>query len=300
MMNNKFFRKCISTVVGLWLGCLSSNLFAAVPIKINAYAIHSGGQIIYRYQVQNDSASIVDAVLLGIDEVGKELPGLMWSSDTRFSDIPAPLPSTECKPFFAMDCSITVFQWEDMSEFKASIRMEGIEKAAPFTGANYIRPNTLSSVAELSVPVMYQSTGYLTATGKVYLLDSNTRNPNGTVVTSVDVPFTKVDTTPPVFSYTLNPAATTAIQRGQMVPINALISVTDDYDPAPEIKLESITSNETLGAADVQGASLGTDDRNFSVLATSYLPVGRVYVITYSATDASGNTAKQYVFLKVN
>ncbi|MEQ1629863.1 MAG: hypothetical protein ABL873_05070, partial [Gallionella sp.] len=111
---------------------------------------------------------------------------------------------------------------------------------------------------------------------------------------------TKLDTTPPVLSFTLNPAATAAIQRGQMVPIHALISVTDDYDPAPEIKLESITSNETLGAADVQGASLGTDDRNFSVLATSYLPVGRVYVITYSATDASGNTAKQYVFLKVN
>ena len=44
---------------------------------------------------------------------------------------------------------------------------------------------------------------------------------------------------------------------------------------------------------DVQDAQFGTDDRSFSLRAeraTSNQATGRIYMITYAATDISGNT----------
>ena len=43
-------------------------------------------------------------------------------------------------------------------------------------------------------------------------------------------------------------------------------------------------------ATDVQGAATGTDDRSFSLIAAhTTTAVARIYTVTYSATDASGN-----------
>jgi len=66
-----------------------------------------------------------------------------------------------------------------------------------------------------------------------------------------------------------------------------------DPDPEPEIKLESITSTETLADGDIQDAQFGTDDRSFSLAAkrAGTNLAGRIYTVTYSATDASGNKA---------
>ena len=161
-----------------------------------------------------------------------------------------------------------------------------------FSGAEDIRPGSLSSIAELYISPAYQSPGYLTSYGEVFLLDNNTKNPDGKIVTSVEIPFTKVDITPPTLTVTLTPA-TLWPPNNKQVPVTATITVKDDYDPEPEIKLESITSSEVLAADDIQGAQLGTDDRSFSLAAkrAGTNMAGRIYTITYSATDASGNKA---------
>lgn len=67
--------------------------------------------------------------------------------------------------------------------------------------------------------------------------------------------------------------------------------------PNPTITLVSIVSNEPdagLGDGDqphdVQGAAVGTDDRAFFLRAErAGRGHGRVYTITYRATDAAGN-----------
>lgn len=87
----------------------------------------------------------------------------------------------------------------------------------------------------------------------------------------------------------------------KLITINASISVTDNCDPNPRVRLVSVTSNEPdngLGdgdtANDVQGAALGTDDRTFQLRAErSGRGTGRVYTVTYEASDASGNTTTQ-------
>lgn len=280
--------------------CMAHQASAGIPIKINAWGIHQGGQIVYRYQIENNSASIIDQVRLGLNSPGKELPGEPWSLNPLYFNsegvfIPVSLDVSLCKPFFYMDCTIAVFQFDYMPEPKTGISMRGVENnmippPKIYSGAENIRPGTLSSVAEITIPAVYQSSGYLTAFGEVWLLDNNTKNPDGTVVTSAEIQFTQVDVTPPTLSFTLSPG-TLWPPNDKLVSINTTIAVQDDYDSEPEIKLESITANEALADGDIQDALLQTDDRSFTLTAkrAGNNMAGRIYTVTYSATDASGN-----------
>jgi hypothetical protein len=292
-MKNQFFRQLILGTVCLASSCAVFNAGAAVPIQINAYAVHYGGQVVYRYQIQNNSNSIIHAADIGVALSNKELPGKPWSLNPNWNlDDPVPfaLPLAQCKPFAGMDCTVSLFQFEGMTEPKARVMMESVEKKSPFSNVEFIRPGTFSSVAELYIPLIHQSLGYLAAFGTVFLLDNNTKNPDGTVITSLEIPFTKMDTLPPTLTVTLTPAILSPANE-RLIPITATISVKDNYDPAPEIKLESISANEMLEAEDIREAAIGTDDRNFRLRAErkGVGRFGRIYSVTYSATDASGN-----------
>ena len=296
-MTIQLFRQVLLGCVLLMAVCAAPQASAAVPVKINAWGIHQGGQIVYRYQIENNSASIIAQVHLGLSHPGKELPGKPWSLNPVYEEEEGafPLDISQCKPFFYMDCTVSVFQFDYMPESKTIISMRGIENnmvppPKVFSGADYIRPGTRSSVAEITISKEYQSTGYLTSFGEVFLLDNNTRNPDGTVVVSAEIPFTQADKTPPVLSFTLSPGILWP-PNNKPVPITATITVQDDYDPEPEIKLVSITASEILSAGEIQDAVIGTDDRSFSLAAmrNGDNMAGRIYTVTYSATDASGN-----------
>jgi hypothetical protein len=106
-----------------------------------------------------------------------------------------------------------------------------------------------------------------------------------------------VDTTPPNLSVTVSPAAMSPPNH-KLVPITVTIVATDTCDANPVVRLVSIMSNEAdngLGDGDqpndIQGAAFDTDDRQFQLRRErSGTGSGRIYTITYSATDASGNT----------
>lgn len=100
------------------------------------------------------------------------------------------------------------------------------------------------------------------------------------------------DITPPSLNVTATPANLWP-PNGMPVPITVNLSVNDDYDSAPEVKLESITANESLAEGDIADAAFGTDDRQLKLVARrdGANKEGRIYTIIYSATDASGNRA---------
>jgi hypothetical protein len=102
-----------------------------------------------------------------------------------------------------------------------------------------------------------------------------------------------VDSTPPTLPASLSPS-TIWPPNNKMVPIKAMIAATDDRDPAPVIKLVSITCDDNCDISkDVASAQIGTNDREFSLRATrsGKSKAGRTYNITYSATDSAGNTS---------
>jgi PKD domain len=119
-----------------------------------------------------------------------------------------------------------------------------------------------------------------------------------------------VDTIAPNLSVFLSTGAQ-RLHNNRMVLVNAKINVSDVCDASPKVKLLSITSNDPADRgryvpADVQavgGGSVrfGSDVRSFELRAER--PQHRtalVYTVTYSATDASGNTKTTTALLNLS
>jgi hypothetical protein len=106
------------------------------------------------------------------------------------------------------------------------------------------------------------------------------------------------DRTPPEITVVPNPAALWPPNH-RLVPVSVNVTVTDDSDPEPVVRLVSIVSSQPDAgggkgdeAGDVQGAELGSDDRNVSLRAErSGNGDERVYTLTYEAEDFFGNVA---------
>jgi hypothetical protein len=109
-----------------------------------------------------------------------------------------------------------------------------------------------------------------------------------------------VDTTPPELDVELDPDSLWPPNH-KLRTINATIEVVDVCDPNPIVQLVQIESDEPDdgtgdGATtdDIQGAALGTDDREFDLRCErTGNGDGRVYSVTYQASDASDNTTEE-------
>lgn len=103
----------------------------------------------------------------------------------------------------------------------------------------------------------------------------------------------QVDTTPPTLSVSVAPTELWPVDH-KMVEIVPTISVSDDKDPHPTVSLVSITSNEgenMRGDGNTSPDIEVTNGRIFLRAERSALDTDRVYTITWSARDASGNSA---------
>jgi hypothetical protein len=115
-----------------------------------------------------------------------------------------------------------------------------------------------------------------------------------------------VDTAPPELSLSVSPA-TLWPPNHKFHLVTASLETSDVCDTSPEIRLVSITSNEPGDGSgdgstnpDVQGAAIGTDDRQFMLRAErSGNGSGRVYTITYVAEDDSGNETTRQATVSV-
>jgi hypothetical protein len=104
-----------------------------------------------------------------------------------------------------------------------------------------------------------------------------------------------VDNTPPSIDVTVSPTSLWAPNH-KMEPIVATVQVTDNC-PGVSFALTSVTSNEPdngLGdgdtSGDIQDAAIGTPDTEISLRAERQgSGNGRIYTVTYAATDASNN-----------
>lgn len=132
------------------------------------------------------------------------------------------------------------------------------------------------------------------------VIDNNGASASDNVVVTIR------DTTPPNLLVNLSPNSLWPPNH-KMVDITANITVTDACDAKPTVQLLSITSSEPVNSTgdgntspDIAGATFGTDDRAFQLRAERKgNGNGRVYTVTYSAQDASGNRAQQIATVTV-
>lgn len=266
---------------------LSPSVFGQVStpnVQILVHGVHFGGQVVYRYQVRNNSTATINRVTLGVDDVGKDLPAIPWSQDASLTEVASEVPAAHCRPFPGMRCSVAVYQFDYMPEPRALVSMRGLEASqspppSAFSGGELIRPGTISSTAEVYVPV--RASGYLSGSGTVGFLDNLPRDAEGKPIVTAEIPFTRIDTTPPSISGNADVA-----RNGGMVEVRVNLTVADNLDAAPQVVLESVTANEPLRANEVR-AQIGSDARLLQLKRNR----GRIYYLTYRAIDGSDNSA---------
>jgi hypothetical protein len=88
--------------------------------------------------------------------------------------------------------------------------------------------------------------------------------------------------------------------NNKLVDIYIEFEVDGGVSGVGSIALVSITSNENHAESDIQGADYGTADTSFKLRATrSGKGQGRIYTITYRATDLAGNTTEHSITIEV-
>lgn len=109
------------------------------------------------------------------------------------------------------------------------------------------------------------------------------------------VDITVQDTTPPKTTVLASPD-TLWPPNHKYVDITATVTVSDICDPSPTVTLVSVTSNEPddakgMGDGNTVNDIVIVDNYHFKLRAErDGAGTGRIYTITYKATDASGNT----------
>jgi hypothetical protein len=266
-----------SVLVALLASAFSASVFGA-EVSVKSYAEHARGTIVYHYTIVNNTSHPISAVRIGhlysntessipVDQ--RELTVLPVGLEDLEEGVPATSKTSpsgwkdevgaeeENEKFW--------FGWEVGPENQRGVygheSLDGFSIAVPQADAPYLKGHF--SVTFMSGPLAVFS-------GRIEPLD----------------------TLPPTISLTMNPSVLWP-PNGKWTTIAANLSTRDDYDPNPEVKLESVTANETLGTKDIAEAEYGTDDRRISRAAKreASSKTSRIYTITYSATDASGNRA---------
>ncbi len=262
------------------------------PVQLVSIGMHDGGYVIYNYRVQNTGEQSVSRITLGYT-------GPEESSFAGFDLVPEDV--TAVLPVAGQWLPVAIVGRPDGWGVKLVVeadegggvgidwvegvlaqslwpgRMQDANAPRVYTGGRAIAPG--ASANNFSVKLTGHDYQYVHGYASViYGKDA------------MLVPVIQGDTTPPALTVTFSPSTIWPPDK-KMVSVTATITTTDNYDPQPEIRLESITCNETLAAGDIQGAQIGADVRQFRLRATRTGTgiAGRTYTITYSATDASGN-----------
>lgn len=295
-MNQLLFRCAAISSLLLSLNAGSHAEILPSAVRLQVYGTHQGDNIIYSYKLINNSNETLQHFVLGstysVEDKG-EYPQLErlptgWDygreSETGTAIILSPT-STSQPPYWTsnvygqQESGNYYLEWGTAPDGKAYAILPG-QSLAGFSVTVPLMDNELT-------PHRYSATGpndrYLRGNFKVSYWDSS-KNDLKNVWGSVEI----ADTTAPTLSVTLSPD--TLHQNGKHVPISATMMVKDDYDPQPDIKLLSITANEPMDKDDIK-AKLFTDDRHFLLKAEhdGKSHAGRIYTVTYVASDGSGN-----------
>ncbi len=165
----------------------------------------------------------------------------------------------------------------------------------------HVSVNGVSATVTAGPPVRFEALVPLVAGFNRLLVTATDSSGNrGTALTSVVL----ADAEPPTLQLSVTPQMLWPADH-EMVAVAVTVNVTDDTDPAPRVELVSVTSNEPDDAVglgdgtttgDIEEATIGTDDRAVLLRAErDGNKSGRVYMLTYRATDAAGHAIERTV-----
>lgn len=255
-----------------------AQLLPSGPVKVTAWGQHYGGQVVYRYQVQNLGKTPIRRFHIG------HYPSVI---DGRAELTVS--PKTVGPSFWlASDGTRSPEGWGvmvDYPEESATFSLEWIDGAyfrelwskAPYTPETPAikKDNGIPAGAtwdNFSVTVSKPDFGYVTGHASIHSDDY------------INVPLIKGDSVPPTINLTVNRVNQNE-GNGTWAIFNVQASATDNYDPAPTLVFAPISANQVLQAGDVVTAG-GNNAWNIKL---KNIP-GRTYQLKFTSIDASGNT----------
>lgn len=304
-MNHLLF--CIAAISALLLGLNAGAHAEILPssVHLQVYGTHQANDIIYHYKLINNSDETLQHFVIGSiysTEDKGEYPQLErlptgWSygkTGETGTEILLASTSTSQPPYWTSlvygqeEIDYYYLEWETTPDGQTYAippgqSLAGFSVSVPLFDPNEFPPDYYN--AGVSAPGWKENDIYLTGSFKVSYWDSNKNE-----LKNVWGPIEIVDTTPPALTVALSPSKLWP-PNGKMMPVTATITVKDDYDPNPVVKLLSITCNEPMDKDDIQGAQPYTDVRQFKLKAgrEGKSKTGRTYTVSYFANDASGN-----------
>lgn len=254
------------------------------PVKVGVYAKHAGNKIVYHYRVVNKSPQDITAVSIGYDTGNDEYPG---NDAWELTELPSGwnirfgIPATSSNSPTGWRVTMTTPGEESKTH---AITWEVMNEKSPVLAAG-------QSQARMSIAVDKADINYLIGHAVVtFSAGAAGTVPKGSLAT-LAVPIEPLDSTPPTLAVTLTPN-TISSEDSRYFPVTMTFATReDDFDNLPEIRLESVTANEVLEPDDVLDASYGLDDRYLRLRSRHSGMTDRIYTVTYSATDATGNRA---------
>jgi hypothetical protein len=305
-MNKLNFLKASILSAGFFLLPLAH----AADVRVLVYGEHSGTDIAYRYTLVNNGAGKMMEFHLGVKEndPGYEvadmtltrLPtGTTWRTDPESQfpemDLPVPNPASVTSPTQPAGWSVRIGGYRASKVYAISWQAPQPVYGGPVNVTGADAGQTLSGFSVRVPATSATGSGSVGSAEKYITGDFMARywlgeSWIGKQQQFMFGPIEKQDTLPPTLSVSVSPTVLWPPNK-KLIPITVTLTVKDDYDPQPEIKLESITANEPLEKNDIQDAKIGTDDRQFKLKAEreGKSKAGRIYTVIYSATDGTGN-----------
>lgn len=260
---------------------MSAALAQGTPaVQVTAWGRHQGGQVVYEYEVRNLSSQPVLRLLVGHDPsagraelnvVPATTPGSFWLSSSA-ANRPA---GWGARISFPEDSATFSIDWIEAKYFKQLWPQAPsvTDSPAPVPGGTGIPAGTAWRAFSVSVPVV--DAAYVRGRASIAVNDD-----------LINVAIQQGDTTPPV----INASVTRVNQNagaGEWAIFDVKASVSDNYDPAPEMTFTPITANQSIAAGDVVLSQ--NSDRAWNLQLRN--APGRTYQLKWVAVDASGNTS---------
>lgn len=277
-------------------------------VRLLVYGTHEGDNIVYHYKVVNNGGVSLNNFVIGSTVIGNTVEGMVGEEVPQLERLPAGWkygregetgteillsPTSTSQPtnwesdFYSQEGASGNYylQWKTTPANTYGIppgqSLAGFSIRVPLYDSNET-PREYWNAAQ--VVDGEQDDIYLTGNFKVSYWD-----PTKNELKNVWGPIEISDSTPPTLSISLSPNVLR--KNNKYVPVTATITVKDDLDPQPDIKLLSITANEPIDADDIKVGQLFTDIRQFELKADhdGKSHAGRIYTVTYFAADGSGN-----------
>lgn len=281
-MNNRNLAKFFSTLA-LYLmanGCAIAQ--SSSPVKITGWGLHYGGQVVYRYQVQNFGNNPVKQFITGLyqpltEEGRAELSVLPRMNDSSFWLAPNIAERPDgwgVALIFPEESATFAIEWIEAGYDKQlrplAPKVEGAATARipPFV----ILPNETSNA--FSVALREPDFSYVTGHAQVDYGDQ-----------TLTIPIQKGDSTPPTISVNVKRVNRNE-GNGNWALLEVEASSRDNYDPNPTLVFEPVSANQVLQSGDV---IIDAKRGGWKVKLRNM--AGRTYDLKFTSQDASGNTS---------